>query len=407
MGSGKKRFTYRLPEPAKAHTLLKIPGSHTLYAGPPACMRRHALSAREHGLSSSVSFLSVTEADVALGSFEALIHDAVGELAKRLAPAPKVFVIAVFCIDDLIGTDEKALIATLTQAYPAFQFAVERIDPISLSSARSMSADKQSGLYSFIKPSEDRDDGINFLGNFVPLESECEIFDLLRLWGCAPVRELFRCKSFEEYQTMGRSRAAVVLRFIAEEAARRMRNRLGIPYCVMQPAYDPEEIVEGYSRLAAVLQKECPALGEKTAAAQEDMAETAAMLGGMPLAIDAKAFLTPFSAAKALLRAGFEVRYIFRAAAAFDTPSETEAEAFIKESYPEVKVFRMGSSRRDHAEKEASELLAIGSYCAESLDARFFADVWHDEGYFGFHGIHRLMALLRSTAGKEAPHGIA
>ena len=44
-----------------------------------------------------------------------------------------------------------------------------------------------------------------------------------------------------------------------------------------------------------------------------------------------------------------------------------------------------------------SDCLAIGADCARVLHAQHFADVWHDEGYFGFHGIHRLMETLRSA----------
>ena len=398
-------FIYRLPEPAKAHSVLRIPGSHTLYAGPPACMRRHALNAAEHGMSREVSFLSVTETDIALGKFEALIRNAVGQLAERLAPSPRIFYIAVFCIDDLIGTDEAALISSLTSAFPAFQFAVHRIDPISLSRTKAMSAGMQSGLYSFIKPTGLHDNGINFLGTFVTLEPECEILELLRRWGCAPVRELFRCKSYEEYQDMGKSRASVVMRFIAEDAARQMKDRLGIPFCVMEPSYNAFEVAEGYKRLAELLEQEEPDFSEELSAAKKDVEATVKALSDIPMAIDAKASLMPFSTAKALLDYGFDLRYIFRSAASYEPCPEKNAAEYIAEHYPNVQVFRLGNAKTLQVSSVPQNLIAIGNECAKYLNARYCADMWHDEGYFGFHGIHRLMALLRKAAEKEETYG--
>ncbi|MEG1997100.1 MAG: nitrogen fixation protein NifE, partial [Clostridiales bacterium] len=203
--NGSPGLSYYLPEPDKIRTVLQIPGSHTLYAGPLSCTRRHAIHAMQFGDRKNISFLFITEADVISGRYEELIVQSIGQLLAVVEPSPHIFFIAVFCIDDFLGTDEAALLDTLRKTYPDRQFALEHIDPVTLDEQINMGTRKHANLYSFIKPAAKHDNGINFLGNFVSLEPECEFLSLLRKWGCDPVRELFQCQNYDEYKDLGKS----------------------------------------------------------------------------------------------------------------------------------------------------------------------------------------------------------
>lgn len=400
VNSGGPGLTYYLPEPEKLHTVLHIPGSHTLYVGPLSCMRRHAIHETKFGNRRDASFLFITETDVVSGRYEELMVESIGNLIELLEPSPHIFFIAVFCIDDLLGTDEDALLQTLRGIYPDRQFAMEHIDPVSLDETLNMGMRKHANLYSFIKPVVRHDRGVNFLGNFVSLDPKCEFLALLRSWNCGPVRELFHCESYEDYQDMGKSCLSVVLRYMGMHSGDFMRDVLGIPYYVFTASYDAETISRGYEEIAELLGKDRPDFTAEIKKAKKDAEDTAQLLNGMPVAIDSSASLTPFATAKALLDYGFNIRFVFRSNHSFKL--DAEAEAYIAKNCSQVIITRAESYTHLYERIGESECLAIGADCARVLRARHFADVWHDEGYFGFHGIHRLMATIRDAVSRTA-----
>ena len=349
----------------------------------------------KYGNRRDASFLFITEADVISGRDEELMVESVGKLIELLDPSPHIFFLAVFCIDDFLGTDETAMLERLRAAYPDRQFAMEHIDPVSLDEARNMGMKKHVNLYSFIKPALKHDRGVNFLGNFVSLEPECEFLALLKKWNAGPVRELFHCRTYEEYQDMGKSCLSVVLRYMGTHSGDFMRDTLNIPYYVFTTSYDAEKVAQGYGDIAEILGAERPDFTAEIAAVKEDAARTAAILDGMPVAIDSSASLAPFATAKALIDYGFNVRYVFRSNHSFQ--QDLEAKEYIERNCPQVIVTHAESYTHLYERIGEADCLAIGADCARVLHARHFANVWHDEGYFGFHGIHRLMETLRSA----------
>lgn len=135
---------FRPPQTPHARTVLRIPGSHTLYVGPPSCLRRHALHHRKHGDPNTVSFLRVSQTDVVSGSYEKLIVDAVAELEQTLAPPPSILFINLFCIDDFLGTDTDSLRDLLAACWPDTRFVFDAIHPVALSATNTMSVKRPS-----------------------------------------------------------------------------------------------------------------------------------------------------------------------------------------------------------------------------------------------------------------------
>lgn len=397
-------LSYYLPDVDKVHTVLHIPGSHTLFIGPSACTRRHAFHAMEYGDRRHVSFLFITEADVVSGDYENLVGDAVADLLAVLDPAPHIFLLAVFCIDDFLGTDEDALLCRLLERFPDRRFAVDHIDPVTLGENPKKGMMKgHVNLYMFLRPEAEHDAGVNFLGNFVSLDPRCDFLSFLRDRGMGPVRELFSCTTYEEYQAMAKSRLAIGMRFVGEDTQSYMTDILGIPYCYVPASYDAGVVAEGYAEIAVTIGCEVPDLSEAVLAAERDARETAEFLDGMPVAVDSSAFLMPFSAAKALLGYGFSVRYIFRSRHVL---LEREIAAYEEiAARGDVEIFRSDDYANLGRPAVAGDCLAIGADCRRLLGANHFADVWHDEGYFGFHGIHRLMAVIREAALREYDGG--
>ena len=398
MSSEKKgQLNYYLPKPAKKHTILTVPQSHTLYVGPLSCTRRHAINAIKYGNRKDVSFLFITQADVISGSYEDLMAESIGKLIECLDPVPYVFILAVFCIDDFLGTDEDALILRLEETYPDRQFAVQHIDPVSLDERVDMGTKKTSTLYSFLKPQKEKDKGINFLGNFVSLPSDCEFLSLLSKWGFGPVREIFNMKTYEEYQDMAKSALSVTLRFMGERSAENLNERFGIPYYTFYTSYDPERIAGGYIDIAGILGADVdPAeIEEMKQRAVSDIEDTVKLLDGMVVAIDSSASIPTFQTGRTLLKYGFNLKYLFRSNHKFKI--DVEDENYITGERPDVKVMRASDYVNLVDEENGQEILALGSDCARVLKAAHYVDIWHDEGYFGFQGIHRLMKEMREA----------
>ncbi|MDY2628376.1 MAG: nitrogenase component 1 [Lachnospiraceae bacterium] len=393
-------LSYYLPKPAKPHTVLHIPGSHTLFIGPSSCSRRHALHASLYGNRENISFLFITEADVISGDYENLIGDAVSELLDVLHPAPHIFLLDVFCIDDFLGTDEEALTAELQLRFPGCHFAVEHIDPVSMEeNSKKGGMKKMRNMYCFLDPADRHDQGINFIGNFVSLEPECEFLQLLEQWGASPVRELFHCETYEDYQAMAKSCLAVGMRHVGDDVIHCMTDDLDIPYYYFPASYDINAVAKGYRKLAELLGQSEPDLGDFIQETEKEVEQTVKELGSMPLAIDCSAFLMPFQGAAALLKYGFQVRYIFYKP--FMAEPDDRARQWVELHYPSVKLLR--KDEYDHVNTLYDpECLAIGVDAARLLKTEKVADIWHDEGYFGFHGIRRLMHLLRDSSRKQA-----
>lgn len=394
-------FSYYLPEVPRKHTVLHIPGSHTLYVGPRSCARRHDIHARQYGDRKDVSFLFITQADVVTGRYEDLMVEAIGQLREVLPAAPRIFFLAVFCIDDFLGTDENALIDRLSATYPDCQFAIEHIDPVSLNERQSMAAKKQTTQYSFIKrqPPESHDRGINLTGVFVPFHPDCELLSLVEEWGAGPLRSLMDCETYEDYQAMGKSTLTLVFRLMNRAGADLMRDQLDIPYVVATPGYDARAVADCYNAIARALGAPERDFVDEVAACRRDAEETARLLDGMPVAIDCEFSLAVFAAAKALLEYGFNVTHIFHATHKFKL--DEEAERFIREQHPEIMLTRASDHERLFEETDDQVRLGIGADCSRVLRTRHSLNIWHDEGYFGFHGIHRLMADIREALTRE------
>lgn len=389
-------LSYYLPKPAKPHTVLHIPGSHTLFIGPSACSRRHALHASRYGNRRNMSFLFITEADVISGDYELIIGDSVAELLTVLQPAPHIFLLDVFCIDDFLGTDEEALLDGLRARFPDCCFAMEHIDPVSLKEKGGMK--KMGNMYQFLLPAEHHDRGVNLLGNFVSPEPECELYQLLQQWNAGPVREIFRCKTYDDYQEMAGSCLAIGMRHVNDDVIQHMTDTLHIPYYYFSAGYDTDRVAKGYRVLASLLGQPEPDLSEYIQETIKEISKTLELLESMPLAIDSSAFLMPFQGAAALLKYGFQVRYIFYKP--IMTEPEERTRQWISVHYPHVKCLRKDAYDNVNTLYDP-ECLAVGIDAARLLKTDKTADIWHDEGYFGFHGIRRLMRLLRKSSGKQ------
>ncbi len=178
-----------------------------------------------------------------------------------------------------------------------------------------------------------------------------------------------------------------------------------------------------------------PVLLPARAAAEAAVRRALAAVGSLPVAVDSSATFVPYNLAHELRDYGFNVRACF----AFHMKGgDADAAQRLREDYPDVRIvnesadasLRAGSLAVPapavegggrgvsgvageglgpaadvadavcDASSSAPELpwVAIGQEAAFFTGARYVVDIYHDEGYFGYQGIERLMNELVDAA---------
>jgi hypothetical protein len=372
------------------------------------------LHAAAYGDAAHTSFLAIDESDVASGLYERRLLEAVDETLAFVRPEPRVLFVNVFCVDDFLGTDNDGLAAELAARHPGCRFVFEHTHPVAANEKTLMGDLKHTNPYAFVEPvgPDGRDRGVLLMGNFVPLDPACELFELLGRWGAGPVRQLFACATYDEYADLGRSRVALALRTASRDTLRDVEERLGIPVLQTPACYDPAAIEARYGELAGLLGAEKPDCSAWRARCDEAAQAALAELGDDPVSVDCQATLLPFELTCTLLDLGFNVTHVFCSRHLFDP--DAPARDRLARTWPHVRVFRRDDPALADSHGPCAgahpNLVAVGTDGQRALRAGGFVDLWHDEGCFGFHGVVRLMELLAqahrglsATAGPSEP----
>lgn len=89
-------------------------------------------------------------------------------------------------------------------------------------------------IYSLLEPKKKKSTSVNLLGHFAPLEDDSELYDLLRQLGIKKIREISRCKNYDEYLDMAEANFNLVLdaeaRFAADRYAKTTGNSVHRTY---------------------------------------------------------------------------------------------------------------------------------------------------------------------------------
>lgn len=378
---------------------IRIPESHTLHVGPAACARRHVIKAHENHDADSVSFLALSEEDVAVGYSQQII-EAISQLNEVLETKPRLYLICVKCIDDLLGNDDQALLGELHEAFPRLRFAINHIDPIALSSTHSPSEKNKSTLYQFIEAGQERDSGITLMSPYAPIPADCEFRRVIDQWGMGPVRRILECVTYQDYQDLGKSALLLLNSPMAKHAADDLSRRLGTPLIASPLDYSPQSMTLFYRQLAQLFSKPVPpGLERWEAEAHEALASAARAVDarGLSVVVDSSAIMQPFLFAKTLLEYGFPLCCVTTKGI---TPLEAEAYKWVVDHSPDTLVVRTHSYKAFVGEGYPlpEDPLVIGADFARVLGVSRSVDVWHDEGLFGFQGIVKLAYMIEEAA---------
>ena len=99
----------------------------------------------------------------------------VEELLDALPRRPRVVLIFLSCLDDLIGMDREALLEVLHGRFPDLRFRICHMNPISLDSKSPPPVTIRRRIYSLLEPSETKETSVNSIGNLEAVAPECEL----------------------------------------------------------------------------------------------------------------------------------------------------------------------------------------------------------------------------------------
>ena len=427
------QLAYQIPSGGRRRAILRIPESHDLYLCPNSCGRRQGIRALKNGEADHASFLNFSQADVALGDYVRQIDEAVDAVLERVLPRPRVLTLHVNCIDDFLGTDTDALLEGLAQRHPDVTFLLARLNPVAadVRGGASPAQAVQAGLYVPLVPVApgEHDAGVNVVGAFARLPQTSEIYEVLAALGTPTdgVRDLLSCPTFADYQLMARSRLTLSVGHLGDEAAADMEERLGIPWMAWPACYALDEIARRYGRLVRALASPdvgtpCPAgeadfmgaadtdadashaatdtglpacvtdlLAAARRRAESALARAREALGDLPVYVDTSASLMPFSLACALLGYGFNVRAVF---ALHSKGWDDDARRALEASHPEVLVVTTQGIEAIQGFDLPRAAVSVGRDAGFLVRANHVAELYHDEGHFGFDGMARLADLL-------------
>jgi hypothetical protein len=385
------KLAYFVQSRDRKKTVLHIPESHSLHICPSSCGRKIAFRAYKNGQKANVSFMYIKEEDAVSGHYEANIEEAVDMLLEVLDPAPKAFLLYFNCIDDFLGTDEKSLLDRLRLRFPAVRFTVCRIDPVAADEKISPGMRLHNQMYSLLEYTGKKDNSVNLLGNYTAIDPQCELYAILAEWGFDRVRQLFDCKTFEEYRAMANSRLNLVLMPMGRLAACHMAEKLDIPFLDSPITYDIAEVTTYYTELAASLGKPCPDFQKELLQTTHIVRAVLELVDGTPIVIDSSASMCPFSLGRALVGYGFHVEAVIGSRSKGE---DTMAYDWLVRNHPEIRLISREGVKDTAGYSVGNQAILIGSAGAGFVNTGRVADMFNDESLFGFHGIQKLMRLI-------------
>lgn len=385
-----------------------IPESHQLFVCPSACGRHGALGAVKQGLKKRLSYLYLEESDVISG-YDSEIYEAVEELLKRLQTRPKVLIVFVSCLDDLIGTDCDAVIDELSMRYPDIKFRMGHMNPIQSDSDEPPLVSIWKNVFSLMEyDGGERQPGINMLGSYVPIAEESEFLFLMQQLGIK-VYHVGNLKTYEELKNMGNNGLNLLVTPPVKKVADLLKRTQGMEYLKSHVTYHLDEIKENYhaiikqlislnileendSRIADI-EKELEIWEKKAESAIQTAREK---VGDTRICIDYSAFNNPFSAARFFAKHGFHIEKVY--AKEIDE-EDASYQWLIKESQIEIVEIKKHDIVNKWKEKE--EGIAVGLEAAYVSGSKYVVPVFQDEQMYGYYGVCLLMERLIDSMKEE------
>ena len=379
---------------------LAVPDSVMLLVSPGCCGRNTALFRFAPEYRDRFFFQLLDDTDIVTGRHLTKVPQAAEEMLASLRKNaeldgksdgykdPSAIMICITCVDALLGTDmervcrkveEKTGIPTVA----CYMYALtreKRLPPM---------AAVRTSVYSLLEKQEKRNSAdMNILGYFTPLFDSSEIYALMKSIGIKNIRELARCKNFDEYSEMSKANFNLVLNPEARAAAQDMQDRLGIPFIELLRLYRIDKIQNQYKLLGQALGAELDDT-EYFEKARKTIDTFKRKHKNLSFSVGEIQNGDPIEMSLMLVEEGFKVKEVFA------TIGELNIR-FMKrlaELSPDTKIYSNMSPSMMNYEEEKVDVY-IGSDCEYYHPSTPGIDWCDDDQPFGYDGVIKLFEAL-------------
>lgn len=376
---------------------LAVPGSVMLLVAP-GCCGRNTAALNALGYRERFFYLLMDDTDIVTGRHLNKISQAVREVVESLKEKPTVVMICITCVDALLGTDmervcRKASEAAGVPVRPCYMYALTRegrMPPM---------VHVRKTIYELLEKRPRKRTAVNLLGEFSPFMEDMELYDILRKLGVKEIREISRCRDFEEYLSMAEANFNIVLNPECRPAAEDIRKRLGIPSIELTRLYQIDKIHRQYELLGGALGTD---IDDQVwyQKAREKVDAFGGKYPGTRFAVGEWLNGNAFELSLALLRYGHQVTEIYGTI----TPEQFVYIRKIADMSPDTCIYsNLSPSMLNYDCSDCPADVTIGQ------DAAFYHPgcpnvPWNQEEQpFGYAGLGHLFEELLAARGSESP----
>ena len=224
------------------HTGMLVPESHQIFVCAQSCLRGVVLTAAEMNATDRFSTIAVCENNALDGDMESLIIDGVADVLKKLPYKPRAVMVFTSCIHHFIGCDLDFVYARLRENFPDIDFTDCYMNPIMRKTKTAPEPRMREQLYSLLHPAEKLNaKAVNIIGNNFSTNDTSELYSMLRAGGYV-VRDVCRCRTYDEFQKMAESSVNITYHPAAVIAAETLKKRLGQEHIYVPVSYEYDEI---------------------------------------------------------------------------------------------------------------------------------------------------------------------
>ncbi len=373
-------------------TGMLIPQSHQIFACARGCLRGVVLTAAEMNAMDRMSWISVCENDLFDGSLEQNVIDGTTDILRKMETRPPAVLLFISCIHLFNGCDFGMILSELRRRFPDVDFADCYMNPTMRKSGLTPDQLMRRQLYSLLRPARMDGKWINLIGNDRATDESSELVSMIRGAGFG-IRDITRCRTYEEYLKMAESAVSITYLPAAVAAGEELERRLGQRHLYLPLSYSEEEIMENYGKLADALGIRAPDLSAAAAGAEKALGDARRVVGDAPVEIDYTSTPRPLGLARLLLEHGFAVRRIYA-----DVFSGEEKSDFVwlQRNAPELAVSATVHPKMRFARRRAQgeKTLAVGQKAAYFSGTGHFVNIVAGGGMYGFDGIARLAGRM-------------
>ena len=380
------------------HTGFLVPECHEVFVCAANCLRGVVLTAAEMGTIGQFSTVTIKENNVLDGDMEELLIDGVTSIIKKLKKKPRAVLVYTSCIHHFMALDLDLCYKTLRKRFPKIKFTDCYMNPIMRKSGMTPDELMRRQLYSLIDKTDKKDNGINIFGNNYATDESSDLVRLIRE-SKYKLRDITYCKTFDEYEEMGKSKFNIAYLGVAKKGLNDISKKLDQEAIFLPISYDPNTIKEMMTKLADTIGVDITKFDFKEKEALDKLEEAKKLIGDTAIAIDYTFTPATLSLAKLLLDYGFNVKKIY-----IDSIGEKDILDEIKKKYNDRDIMfypTVNVAMRKNDREQDEKYLALGQKAAYFTDTNYFVNEVECGGHYGFDGIKRLALNMIDANAKE------